>query len=267
MVFLWTLVFFLFFLKLSIIFGIKKAPAELSAGDEVLLSKNEMTLDCFILRSSAFLTTSDHPQSRVISVRSWYLTSFNLSFYRFDSAFFFGSSVFFTYYHDLFLIILFRSSFFSALSVKARSVSAFHSLPFSSRFFSALFLICFGTLPLLFFVPVVPVDFAFLLDLSSGMNSILHFAHCVWFELCSFPSVRSSVLRSSFGFSGSVHLVDRFFSGSAFCFPCLLSGYIIMHIYQFFKPAFYTNYKIWYLCKEEKLPRTHWRRFWILIYW
>ena len=38
-------------------------------------SKNEMTLDCFILRSSSFFTKSDHPQSRVISVGSWYLTS------------------------------------------------------------------------------------------------------------------------------------------------------------------------------------------------
>ena len=40
------------------------------------LSKNEMTLDCFILRSSSFFTNSDHPQSRVISLLSWYLTSF-----------------------------------------------------------------------------------------------------------------------------------------------------------------------------------------------
>ena len=39
-------------------------------------TKNEMTLDCFILRSSSFFTNSDHPQSRVISVRSWYLASF-----------------------------------------------------------------------------------------------------------------------------------------------------------------------------------------------
>ena len=37
--------------------------------------KNEMTLDCFILRSSSFFTKSDHPQSRVISGGSWYLTS------------------------------------------------------------------------------------------------------------------------------------------------------------------------------------------------
>ena len=35
-----------------------------------------MTLDCFILRSSSFFTNSDHPQSRVISVNSWYLASF-----------------------------------------------------------------------------------------------------------------------------------------------------------------------------------------------
>ena len=35
-----------------------------------------MTLDCFILRSSSFFTNSDHPQSRVISAHSWYLTSF-----------------------------------------------------------------------------------------------------------------------------------------------------------------------------------------------
>ena len=34
-----------------------------------------MTLDCFIYRSSSFFTNSDHPQSRVISVQSWYLTS------------------------------------------------------------------------------------------------------------------------------------------------------------------------------------------------
>ena len=39
-------------------------------------TKNEMTLDCFILRSSSFFTNSDHPQSRVISLLSWYLTSF-----------------------------------------------------------------------------------------------------------------------------------------------------------------------------------------------
>ena len=41
-----------------------------------ICTKNEMTLDCFILRSSSFFTNSDHPQSRVISERSWYLTSF-----------------------------------------------------------------------------------------------------------------------------------------------------------------------------------------------
>jgi len=36
----------------------------------LLDTKNEMTLDCFILRSSSFFTNSDHPQSRVISVHS-----------------------------------------------------------------------------------------------------------------------------------------------------------------------------------------------------
>ena len=36
----------------------------------VFSKTNEMTLDCFILRSSSFFTNSDHPQSRVISVRS-----------------------------------------------------------------------------------------------------------------------------------------------------------------------------------------------------
>ena len=41
-----------------------------------IFSKNEMTLDCFILRSSSFFTKSDHPQSRVISDDSWYLASF-----------------------------------------------------------------------------------------------------------------------------------------------------------------------------------------------
>ena len=52
-----------------------------------------MTLDCFILRSSSFFTNSDHPQSRVISANSWYLTSFLfLTFYCFDSASFSVSS-------------------------------------------------------------------------------------------------------------------------------------------------------------------------------
>ena len=48
-----------------------RKPAE-----NMLISKNEMTLDCFIYRSSSFFTNVDHPQSRVISARSWYLTSF-----------------------------------------------------------------------------------------------------------------------------------------------------------------------------------------------
>ncbi len=44
--------------------------------------KNEMTLDCFILRSSSFFTKSDHPQSRVISVGSWYLASVCVPLFR-----------------------------------------------------------------------------------------------------------------------------------------------------------------------------------------
>ena len=50
-------------------------------------AKNELTLDCFILRPSAFFTTFGHPQSRVNSANSCYLTSFCIPlFRRFDSA-------------------------------------------------------------------------------------------------------------------------------------------------------------------------------------
>jgi len=86
-------------------------------------AKNEMTLDCFILRSSSFFTNSDHPQSRVISVRSWYLTSFLfLTFYCFDLA----SSLFLPFFFSLhfstmliiFLFIVFLwKNFVSALSL------------------------------------------------------------------------------------------------------------------------------------------------------
>ena len=41
-----------------------------------IFQKYEMTLDCFIVRSSSFFTNSDHPQSRVISESPSYLTSF-----------------------------------------------------------------------------------------------------------------------------------------------------------------------------------------------
>lgn len=47
-----------------------------AASCESVYAKTEMTLDCFIYRSSSFFTKADHPQSRVISVVSCYLTSF-----------------------------------------------------------------------------------------------------------------------------------------------------------------------------------------------
>jgi len=58
----------LLFLFPSFLFEAQKnRPAAMHASD-TLFAKNEMTLDCFIFRSSSFFTNSDHPQSRVISI-------------------------------------------------------------------------------------------------------------------------------------------------------------------------------------------------------
>ena len=75
-------------------FGQKNSPPQLNIAAGYFYrvhrqtAKNEMTLDCFIYRSESFFTNSVHPQSRVISARSWYLASFCVPlFHWLDSAF------------------------------------------------------------------------------------------------------------------------------------------------------------------------------------
>jgi hypothetical protein len=84
-----------------------------------------MTLDCFILRSSSFFTNSDHPQSRVISVRSWCLTYSNLYFLqnRLGSFFSVFPSLLIIHF-DLSLIVFFSEVCFSS-SVVRKAVFGF----------------------------------------------------------------------------------------------------------------------------------------------
>ena len=144
-----------------------------------------MTLDCFILRSSSFFTNSDHPQSRVISVHSWYLTSFNLSFCRFDLALSLRLLPFLLLIHfDLFRSYLYGS--FASLSLVSWKPSGFtfRSFPclFSDSFLFSDLLgfwfppFLFGGLPCRFRFSLqvlldfeIPVSFRFL-PLRSGFH-------------------------------------------------------------------------------------------------
>lgn len=67
-------------------------PERIWIASDFFRPKNEMTLDCFILRLPSFFTNDNHPQSRVISAHSWYLASFFLPRISTDLT---GSTVFF----------------------------------------------------------------------------------------------------------------------------------------------------------------------------
>ena len=98
-------------------FGDTKSTDHRPGCVQMISTKNEMTLDCFIFRSSSFFTNSDHPQSRVISAHSWYLTSFFVPRISTDLTWLSSSSVFLFLYHDPMRSTLSEEPF--ALSVKA----------------------------------------------------------------------------------------------------------------------------------------------------
>jgi len=192
--------------------------------DDCQKPKSEMTLDCFILRSSSFFTNSDHPQSRVISVHSWYLTCFNLSFYGFDLAFLSVSSSLLSFTSICFDRFFLKSVF--SLVIESPSGFSFRFLFACNQIF-----LC-SVLPVLRILPFSQV--ACLVDSGFSLQVLLD------------SKIPISV-RFLPGLDASCRQVSDLISGFLTCSlvsPFLLSGFIIRQICPFFKPAFYTKFHL-----------------------